>query len=126
MDRSSDAAMLVREHAEACFAIAEHVAKLSRALSQRIVHASYGWYGAALRLACSPSQRQRLMAVLLRMLLLLPSQARFDLPCSRWRLLEAGSLASGVAKVAPAVAARRHLQAAEGSEMGATAVRYFR
>ena len=109
-----------------CFSIAVRVAKLKSRHFAAQHSCKHCCYGAGLGAACSHTHWQWLMAAVLQTLLLLPSRARFDLPCSRWRVLEAGALASGVAKVAPVVAARRHLQAAEGPEMGATAVRYFR
>ena len=66
-------------------AIAVRVAKRSPAIWQRHSHAKHHCYGARFDAACSHTLWLWLMAALLQTLLLLPSQAPFDLPCSSQR-----------------------------------------
>ena len=104
-------------------AIAVRVAKRSPAIWQRHSHAKHHCYGARFDAACSHTLWLWLMAALLQTLLLLPSQAPFDLPCSSQRMLVAGTLATGATMVAAAVVAWRQRLAVQGSVLGATAFR---
>ena len=104
-------------------AIAVRVAKRSPAIWQRHSHAKHHCYGARFDAAISHTLWLWLMAALLQTLLLLPSQAPFDLPCSSQRVLVAGTLATGATMVAAAVVAWRQQLAVQGSVLGATAFR---
>ena len=104
-------------------AIAVRVAKRSPAIWQRHSHAKHHCYRARFDAACSHTLWLWLMAALLQTLLLLPSQAPFDLPCSSQRVLVAGTLATGATMVAAAVVAWRQRLAVQGSVLGATAFR---
>ena len=104
-------------------AIAVRVAKRSPAIWQRHSHAKHHCYGARFDAAISHTLWLWLMAALLQTLLLLPSQAPFDLPCSSQRVLVAGTLATGATMMAAAVVAWRQQLAVQGSVLGATAFR---